>query len=165
MEDKKTLSALGTRLRAVRKSQNYSLSDIEELSKGSFKAVVLGSYERGARAMTVARLVELAEIYQVPISTFLEGENHKGTLRVERTIIDTKRVANRAKQSDRYNLESYKILARYLREIIYMRQDWNGQVISLRTQDFENLALCLDMKAAEFHDWLTLEELTLHKPL
>src|SRR3954447_13676949 len=63
--------ALGGRLRAIRTQQGLSLHGVEEKSSGRWKAVVVGSYERGDRAVTVQRLAELADFYSVPISELL----------------------------------------------------------------------------------------------
>src|SRR5689334_21509987 len=63
--------ALGARLRAVRTQQHLSLHGVERKSAGRWKAVVVGSYERGDRAISVQRLAELAEFYGVPVNTLL----------------------------------------------------------------------------------------------
>jgi hypothetical protein len=42
-----------------------SLADVESASHGSINAVVLGSYERGDRTVSVIRLEELAQFYGV----------------------------------------------------------------------------------------------------
>src|SRR3954470_20732141 len=63
--------ALGARLRAVRMQQHLSLHGVERKSGGKWKAVVVGSYERGDRAVSVSRLAELAEFYGVPVNDLL----------------------------------------------------------------------------------------------
>src|SRR5947209_18334258 len=63
--------ALGQRLPAIRVRQGLSLHGVEEKSQGRWKAVVVGSYERGDRAVTVQRLAELADFYGVPINELL----------------------------------------------------------------------------------------------
>ena len=63
--------ALGARLRSIRAQQGLSLHGVEEKSEGRWKAVVVGSYERGDRAVTVAKLAELAEFYGVPVAELL----------------------------------------------------------------------------------------------
>ena len=63
--------ALGAKLRAVRNQQGLSLQGVEAKSHGAWKAVVVGSYERGDRAVTVQRLAELAEFYGVPMAELL----------------------------------------------------------------------------------------------
>jgi transcriptional regulator with XRE-family HTH domain len=47
---------LGARLRAIRQQQGLTLQQVEEMSEGRWKAVVVGSYERGDRAVSVAKL-------------------------------------------------------------------------------------------------------------
>lgn len=63
--------ALGARLRGIRTQQGLSLHGVEEKSEGRWKAVVVGSYERGDRAVTVQRLAELADFYGVPVQALL----------------------------------------------------------------------------------------------
>ena len=57
---------VGERLRAIRRQKGLSLHDVEARSDLEFKASVLGAYERGERAISVPRLLRLAEIYEVP---------------------------------------------------------------------------------------------------
>src|SRR5215475_9144005 len=66
--------ALGARLRAIRAQQHLSLHGVERKSGGRWKAVVVGSYERGDRAVSVQRLAELAEFYGVPVGELLPDE-------------------------------------------------------------------------------------------
>src|SRR6476620_5540678 len=63
--------ALGARLRTVRNQHGLSLLGVEATSEGRWKAVVVGSYERGDRAVTVQRLSELAQFYGVPLVELL----------------------------------------------------------------------------------------------
>src|SRR6266498_5798174 len=65
--------ALGGKLRGIRQQQGLSLHGVEQKSKGRWKAVVVGSYERGDRAVTVQKLAELADFYGVPIRELLPG--------------------------------------------------------------------------------------------
>ena len=67
--------ALGARLRAIRMQQHLSLHGVERKSAGKWKAVVVGSYERGDRAVSVQRLAELADFYGVPVSDLLPPED------------------------------------------------------------------------------------------
>src|SRR3954449_11939071 len=75
----KYAKALGARLRPIRTQQGLSLHGVEEKSRGRWKAVVVGSYERGDRAVTVQRLAELAEFYGVPIQELLPEGISPGT--------------------------------------------------------------------------------------
>src|SRR3981081_2680554 len=58
--------ALGAKLRGIRQQQGLSLHGVEQKSGGRWKAVVVGSYERGDRAVTVQQLAEPAAFYCVP---------------------------------------------------------------------------------------------------
>jgi len=80
---------LGARLRAIRTQQGLSLHGVEEKSRGRWKAVVVGSYERGDRSVTVQKLAELAEFYGVPVSELLPGDASPGVLApVPKLVID-----------------------------------------------------------------------------
>lgn len=63
--------ALGQRLRAARRHRGWSLGDVESRTEGEFKASVVGAYERGERAISVQRLVNLADIYGASASDLL----------------------------------------------------------------------------------------------
>jgi transcriptional regulator with XRE-family HTH domain len=67
-------SAVGYRLRAVRRSLGLSLADAARRSNGEFKPSVLGAYERGERALSVSRLLRIANAYEVPVEVLLMGE-------------------------------------------------------------------------------------------
>ena len=54
---------LGERLRTVRAQQGLTLRGVQEKSRGRWKATVVGSYERGERAINVPTLAMLAEFY------------------------------------------------------------------------------------------------------
>ncbi len=64
-------ASLGVRLRAARRQRGWSLGEVESYTGGEFKASVVGAYERGERALSVQRLVRLAEIYAVPPTDLL----------------------------------------------------------------------------------------------
>src|SRR5207344_3148755 len=81
--------ALGARLRAIRAQQGLSLHGVEEKSEGRWKAVVVGSYERGDRAVTVAKLAELADFYGVPVAELLpEGRVPSGSEPATKIVIN-----------------------------------------------------------------------------
>ncbi len=47
----------------MRHARPWTLQEVEKRTNGEFKASVVGAYERGERAMTVARFVRLCEWY------------------------------------------------------------------------------------------------------
>lgn len=63
--------ALGLLLRSVRRQHGLTLRDVQERSGGRWKGVVIGSYERGDRSVTVQGLAELADLYGVPVASLV----------------------------------------------------------------------------------------------
>ena len=66
---------VGVRLREVRKARGDSLDATEKRSQGTWKATVVGSYERGSRSVTVDTLAGLADFYEVAVSDLLPEED------------------------------------------------------------------------------------------
>jgi transcriptional regulator with XRE-family HTH domain len=130
--------ALGARLRAIRTQQGLSLHGVEEKSQGRWKAVVVGSYERGDRAVTVQRLSELAEFYSVPVNELLpEREAVIAVEQSPRIVIDLEKLATVPR-------EQGAPLARYAATIQSQRGDYNGRVLSIRHEDLRSLAVIYD---------------------
>ncbi|REK19088.1 MAG: XRE family transcriptional regulator [Actinobacteria bacterium] len=75
-------AALGSRLRAARRQRGWSLSDVESVTEGEFKASVVGAYERGERAISVQRLVRLSEFYGMNASDLLPATATSGVSHV-----------------------------------------------------------------------------------
>jgi transcriptional regulator with XRE-family HTH domain len=130
--------ALGARLRAIRTQQGLSLHGVEEKSEGRWKAVVVGSYERGDRAVTVQRLAELADFYGVPVSELLpEGVTAPASEPAAKIIIDLEQLQG-------VPAEKAAPLARYAATIQSQRGDYNGRVLSIRQEDLRSLAVIYD---------------------
>ena len=64
---------LGFRLRTARLQAGHSLGQVEKHSGGRFKAVSIGSYERGDRAITVQKITDYADWLGVPVSALIPG--------------------------------------------------------------------------------------------
>ena len=130
-------NALGARLRAIRQQQGMSLQAVEEKSQGRWKAVVIGSYERGDRAVTVHKLSELAKFYGVPVEELLPGGSHAAPAAMEppsKLILDL---------TNLHSLDQHEAapLARYAQSIQSQRGDYNGRVLSIRQEDLRTLAV------------------------
>lgn len=121
------------RLREIRKARGFTLSDFEELSGGEFKAVVMGSYERGSRAISLARLERIAAIYQLPIEYFLGSELSEGNLQ-SAMCFDL-----RVLRSIENPSEAVAAIKRYLSLIARKRSDWRGEILTLRSSDCEQM--------------------------
>jgi transcriptional regulator with XRE-family HTH domain len=62
---------IGAGLRNARRRRALTLRQVSALSEGRFKATSVAGYERGERAISLRRFVELAELYGVPPPTLL----------------------------------------------------------------------------------------------
>ena len=130
--------ALGSRLRSIRTQQGLSLHGVEEKSRGRWKAVVVGSYERGDRAVTVQKLAELADFYGVPVSELLpSGSPSSAAEPPPRLVMDLEQLQS-------VPAERAGPLARYAATIQSQRGDYNGKVLSIRQDDLRTLAVSYD---------------------
>ncbi|MCJ7436691.1 MAG: transcriptional regulator [Acidimicrobiia bacterium] len=136
---------IGERLRAIRRQQGLSLHDVEARSGKEFKASVLGAYERGERALSVGRLLRLAELFDVPADQLLPRDEEKpdidlttasGTDSMAGYTIDLVRLSQ-LQDADAL------VLSRYAATIQLQRQDFNGRVLTIRSDDVRVLAAVL----------------------
>ena len=144
--DNEYIAQVGERLRSIRRQKRMSLLDVEAASGKEFKASVLGAYERGERAISVPRLLRLAGLYTVPVAQLLPASEENldaddrslGMPFGARTTmtIDLERVRN---------LEGAEaeLVNRYLRGIQVQRQDFNGKVLTVRSDDLRALVCML----------------------
>lgn len=156
-----TIEQVSTRLRAIRTSKSLSLSDVEELSKGEIKAVVLGSYERGARTLSVKRAIAIATLYQIPVAQLFGDERPVELFNANKTVVDLRAINKRAQSESHPSHSKYLLLARLAQRITRMRQDWNGEVLSIRQSDVETLALLFDAPLSSVTHWLDEERILL----
>jgi transcriptional regulator with XRE-family HTH domain len=128
---------LGSRLRAIRQQQGLTLQQVEEMSGGEWKAVVVGSYERGDRAVSVAKLRELAEFYNVPISELLPKEDLPSTVSAppQKIMLDLRKLSQ-MEQS-----EELRVVSRFAHTIQMQRGDFNGNVLTIRGEDLRALSV------------------------
>lgn len=133
---------LGSRLRAIRGQQGLTLHDVEERSGGDWKAVVVGSYERGDRAVSVTKLVRLAEFYGVPVGDLLPTSAPAASEEADspRLIVDLVRLGELDEEPD------LDVVRRYVRRVQTDRGDYNGRVLTLRSADLRSLAVACDQE-------------------
>ncbi|MFN8157962.1 MAG: transcriptional regulator [Candidatus Nanopelagicales bacterium] len=140
--------ALGARLRSIRQQQGLSLHGVEEKSHGRWKAVVVGSYERGDRAVTVQKLAELADFYAVPVSELLPDASPAAAAEPpQRLVLDLERLGL-------VPAEKAGPLARYAAAIQAQRGDYNGRVLSIRQDDLRTLAVIYDEAPSQLAEQL-----------
>ena len=120
--------SLGLRLRAARRQRGWSLGELESYTGGEFKASVVGAYERGERALSVQRLVRLAEVYAVPPADLLPMSPS------ERSVVIDLDLASASKDGD--------LVERYLAAIHFLRRE--GSPEEVRDSDKAVIASLLE---------------------
>ena len=142
---------VGKRLRSIRKQRGLSLQDVQRLSDQEFKAAVLGAYERGERSLSLPRLHRLAEFFSVPVGQLLPNEDSESKnlpTPVGGLTIDLNRVESLSGQDS-------IVVERFLRGIQMLRQDFNGKVLTIRSNDLRTLAMLLDQTESGFAERLS----------
>jgi transcriptional regulator with XRE-family HTH domain len=134
---------LGARLRAIRAQQHLSLHGVERKSGGRWKAVVVGSYERGDRAISVQRLAELAEFYGVPVSELLPHER-LGLMGGGATTAPLAKIVLNLIRLNALTDAGAAPLTRFVASIQRQRGDYGNRALSIRQSDLETLALIYD---------------------
>jgi transcriptional regulator with XRE-family HTH domain len=128
-DDRMHALAIGARLRRVRHQQGLSLADVQANSDGRWKAVVVGAYERGDRTVTLARLADLAEFYDVPLADLLPDQATGARTAPGRVTLDLVRLDAAPARAE------LAILARYASRVARKRGDHNGRMLTLRAGD------------------------------
>ncbi len=143
---------VGARLRNLRRLRGLTLQQIEVLSSKRLKGSLLAAYERGDRKVSVARLHQIATLYNVPVSELLpeEGEAPPEPPVPSKLVVDLQRLrALPARQGG--------ILARHLLELQQQRSDFNSDVITFRADDLVRLAAAYrttpEMLARTLQEW------------
>lgn len=143
---------VGARLRNVRRLRGLTLQQIEVLSNKRLKGSLLAAYERGDRNVSVARLHQIATLYNVPVSELLPEEEEPPPQPPvpPRLMVDLGRLRELpAKQGG--------ILARHVLELQRQRADFDTDVITFRTEDLDQLATAYrmtpEMLARTLQEW------------
>lgn len=128
---------VGARLRRIRVQQGWSLQDVERRSDGAWKAAVVGSYERGDRNISAARLIELADFYGVGPSEILPPDGRPQPAgRASGVVIDLRRLSDEGNRFDG--------VRRYCESVQQQRGDYNRDQLSLRGEDLRALGVIMD---------------------
>ena len=145
MDTTTELLTLQRRLREIRQAQGLTLNQAASKSQGSISAIALGSYERGDRTISANKILEIAHIYQVPVTELFDSpEKFTGNMKV---IVDYRKL-NAEKDP---SIEKIRTI---VRTIAAIRRDWNGEVISLRESDVASLQIFASLTAAELNEIL-----------
>lgn len=154
-DESSELAAIGASLRSIRRQRNLTLREVERESGGEWKAVVVGSYERGDRALTLKRAIGLASFYGVPLDQLLGLHTQASVLagpeRLSFNLSEIRRVGRGLPEG----------FPRYLHEICRLRSDWNGEVLTLRSSDLTALGVILDIASTDVINWARAANLSL----
>ena len=150
--DVPTIEDLAASIRRIRKSRGWTLKEVEKKSHGKWKAVVIGSYERCDRALSLNKAISLAAFYKVPLEELL-GITAPAAAATEKITFDIRRV----KESKE---DSLKALQRFISTVCGARRDWNGELLSVRSSDTLALSAAMNMPAGQLKDALHAYGLT-----
>ncbi|MDA8061057.1 MAG: transcriptional regulator [Actinomycetota bacterium] len=142
---------VGERLRQIRRQQGLSLQAVEESSGREFKASVLGAYERGERIVSVLRLQRLATIYGVPVDQLLprEGGSSRGGAGIRGVLGTGDPVRIDLARLEALDAPERELIRRYVGMIQIERGDFNGRVITIRSDDVRALSRIFERDEAE----------------
>jgi transcriptional regulator with XRE-family HTH domain len=156
-----TTATISARIRALRKARSLTLQDIERLSNGRIKAVVMGSYERGSRAISLARTIEIANLFTIPISELIEESKNTERGSDDQLVFDLRKL--REISLAMTGSEISKINT-FLSAICARRRDWNGEILTLRSTDLDTLTLVLSAPREKVQELLDRFQLVIKAP-
>jgi len=155
------IRAVGARLRVVRNQLGLSLQAVEATSNQEFKASVLGAYERGERAVSVSRLQRLAKLYGVSVDQLLPNETDATRWWMSKDAEGSgaappeRPAAQPWQNSDTVTIDLTRLrdvsgperdlIRRFVSMIQVQRQDFNGQLITIRSSDVRAIACLFGM--------------------
>lgn len=142
---------IGRRIRQARKARGWTIAEMAEV--GEIKAVVIGSYERGSRNMPLSRLGEIAAILNVDLAYLLDIPATQEAADAGITV-DLRAISRPALSRP----DLLTLLVNFCSGIVKMRNDWNGEVLSLRLEDLRNLSFAMGISQSEVIDWLIAEK-------
>jgi transcriptional regulator with XRE-family HTH domain len=147
---------ISIRLRQIRKQQNLTLKQVEIRSRGKWKAVVIGSYERGTRSLSISKAKSLCEFYGVPLSALFQSEGIQQVPPTEGALrIDLRNLRSKISQNDPLIGQLHNLLSFSARR----RDDWNGEIMTIRLQDNEALGLLVQKEQSELRKALEIRDL------
>ena len=103
---------------------------------------MMGSYERGSRAISLARTIEIANLFAIPLSELIEEPRKIKGGSNGMFIFDLRKLREISLAVT--GNEVSKINA-FVSAICARRRDWNGEILTLRSGDLDTLTLVLSM--------------------
>jgi transcriptional regulator with XRE-family HTH domain len=146
--DLTSMQDIASAIRAIRKQKGLTLKDVEVQSNGLWKSVVIGSYERCDRTLSLKKAIALAGFYQVPLDQLL-GLSKSKLGKSESIILDLRAIRENSEKS-----RLYAGLSQYIKAICEKRRDWNGELLSIRAGDLFHVALLQGVDEPFVLPWL-----------
>jgi len=100
----------------------------------------MGSYERGTRAISLARTIEIANLFGIPVNELIAESDPPTHLPKIELVFDLRKISKAREKGGDLDIHS---LDRYLNAVAIRRRDWNGEVLSLRKSDLDTLTLLI----------------------
>ena len=155
-----TPPTIANRLRQIRQQQNLTLKQVEIRSRGKWKAVVVGSYERGSRSLSISRAQELCDFYGVPLSQlFNSGDKTIGSQSLGVWRIDLRKLRSYEGLPDLF----VKQITAFVSYLTLKRDDWNGEILTIRHADIEILQIMTQKTLTELYSALLYRDLILKR--
>jgi transcriptional regulator with XRE-family HTH domain len=155
----RSIEEIAASMKSVRRRKGMTLRDVEAKSEGIWKAVVIGSYERCDRALSIKKAINLANFYQVPLNELLGLNAESKVPSQEKITLDIRATTKTLSVN-----ADITILRNFATFICAKRQDWNGEVLSIRSTDLSTLGILLNLDDATTYSWLSSNGLILLKP-
>lgn len=154
---------IARRIRQIRKSKRLTLDAVAARSNGQLKSVVLGSYERGTRAISLARAIQIAAALDVPLTHLISDQTASNVSLSEPLAIDLRALRDRAKIGAVLPEEKRFLppLLDFATWVAQRRSDWNGEILTVRKSDVETLALLCKSNEFEIFEWMKKSQLLL----
>ena len=155
-----TPPAIAKRLRQIRQQQKLTLKQVEIRSRSKWKAVVVGSYERGSRSLSLSRAQELCDFYGVPLSQLLGSPEESPETELPGVWrIDLRKLRSYEGFPDSF-VEQVSSFTSY---ITLRRDDWNGEILTIRRADIETLQIMTKKTSLELFSALENRDLILKR--
>ena len=124
------------------------------------KVAALGSYERCDRTISLERAIELADIFGVPLTYLVcAPKSESASTSSAGVMINLRRTRLLAENPSAENVGAIQTLSIFLMWMAGRRNDWNGEVMSLRQSDLNTIALMTFMTEKNVLEWLTVNKL------
>ena len=115
----------------------------------------MGSYERGTRAISLARTIEIANLFGIPVNELIAESDPPTHLPKTELVFDLRKISKAREKGGDLDIHS---LDRYLNAVAIRRRDWNGEVLSLRKSDLDTLTLLIGRAGDDLlRNWVAAE--------